>query len=217
MAGPEISGVAINARQGESDVSTITWIDNLHRSMEHVGRVIVDMIPNIYDTERTIRIVGKDQKSTEWVTVNQTEGVDPATGQPMIKNDITATRYDVRIETGPASKTQRQESAQLMLQMAQAMPQTFSAVADLIVQNMDFKDSDEAAERLKSMLGHTGQPPPPDPLAELEMEKKVEDLRGKKLSNAQKEIDIAEDVPPLAPQAVQSAAQAVRGPQGGQQ
>ena len=48
----EKSGKAIMARQRESDNSTFHFIDNLSRSIRQFGRILVDLIPKIYDTNR---------------------------------------------------------------------------------------------------------------------------------------------------------------------
>ena len=44
----ETSGRAIMARQREGDVSTFHFIDNLSRSIRHVGRIVIDLIPHVY-------------------------------------------------------------------------------------------------------------------------------------------------------------------------
>jgi hypothetical protein len=56
----ETSGKAILARQREGDVSTFNYIDNLSRAIRHAGRVIVDLIPHVYNTERIIRVINED-------------------------------------------------------------------------------------------------------------------------------------------------------------
>lgn len=67
--GNEVSGVAINARQREGDVGTFNFIDNLSRAIRHLGRVIVDLIPHVYNTERIIRVIHEDGSNTQ-VTIN---------------------------------------------------------------------------------------------------------------------------------------------------
>lgn len=60
--GNEISGVAIRYRQHEGDVSTFHFVDNLNRAIRCVGRVLLEMIPQVYTGERMIRILGEDGK-----------------------------------------------------------------------------------------------------------------------------------------------------------
>lgn len=58
----ETSGKAIMARQREGDVSTFHFIDNLSRAIRHAGRILIDLIPKVYNAERIIRILGEDMK-----------------------------------------------------------------------------------------------------------------------------------------------------------
>ena len=66
----ETSGVAIGRRQLESDTAQYHFIDNVKRSLEYAGRVLVEIIPKIYDNERVIRLQGEDD-SEEFVTINK--------------------------------------------------------------------------------------------------------------------------------------------------
>lgn len=56
----ETSGRAILARQREGDVSTFHFPDNLSRAITQMGRVIIDLIPHVYDGPRIIRTLGED-------------------------------------------------------------------------------------------------------------------------------------------------------------
>lgn len=66
----ETSGRAIIARQREGDTSTYDFIKNRNIAVEHGGRVILDLIPRLYTTERILRCVQEDG-STYTVPVNQ--------------------------------------------------------------------------------------------------------------------------------------------------
>lgn len=144
----ERSGVAIRQRQMESDISTSIYTDNLARAIEQAGRVIVSMIPRVYDTPRMLRIVGKDgsQKQVEANVVQET--ID---GQSVI-NDLTAGKYDVRVTVGPNYTTRRQETAQSMMEFVKSFPPAAAAVMDLVAANMDWPGADQMADRLKKML-----------------------------------------------------------------
>lgn len=66
----ETSGRAIMARQREGDVATFNFIDNLARGIKHAGRIIIDLIPKVYDSERIIRCI-KEDGSNYSVPINQ--------------------------------------------------------------------------------------------------------------------------------------------------
>lgn len=65
----ETSGVAINARARQGDVSTFHFVDNLTRAIRHCGRILIDLIPKVYPTKRVLRVLGPDMKP-ESVTIS---------------------------------------------------------------------------------------------------------------------------------------------------
>jgi hypothetical protein len=142
----ETSGRAIMARQREGDNATFAWIDNLARSIQHTGRILVDLIPRIYDTARVVRIIGEDE-SAEMVEINQ---VDPITGQKI--HDLTVGKYDVEITVGPSYATKRQEAAESLMAFCQAVPGAAQLAGDLIASAMDWPGADAIAARLKKAL-----------------------------------------------------------------
>ena len=98
----EISGRAILARQREGDTGTFVYIDNWSRAIRHTGKILVDLIPHVYDTARTLRIVGEDGR-TDVLEINRPMGLDADWGvTPRIMNDVTVGSYDVVLDMGPA-------------------------------------------------------------------------------------------------------------------
>lgn len=166
----ETSGRAIMARQREGDVSTFHFIDNLSKSISHAGRILVDLIPKIYDTPRIVRTLGLDG-TTKNVPVNQQAVID---GVERIY-DLKVGKYDVAVETGPNFTTQREEAANQMIELLRAFPQAAPYIGDLLAKNLDWPGADEIAERLKAMLppqisGQNGIPP--------EAQQKIQQLEG---------------------------------------
>ena len=145
-SGNETSGRAIIARQREGDNSSYAWIDNLARSIQHTGRILIDMIPRIYDTERIVRVLGADD-TADLIPINQW---DEAEGR--FVHDLSVGKYDVEISVGPSYATKRMEAADSLLQFVQAVPMAGQVAADLIAKAMDWPGADEIAERLKKML-----------------------------------------------------------------
>jgi len=141
----ETSGVAIRQRQMESQNSTSIYADNVIKGVFHTGRIIVDMIPRIYDTRRVIRILGEDDEE-KMVEINQ---VYQTIQGEFAVNDMTAGKYDVRLQVGPNYATKRQEASEGMMQFIQAVPQAAALTADLVAKAQDWPDADKFAERLK--------------------------------------------------------------------
>lgn len=147
----ERSGKAIMARQREGDVGTFHYHDNLNRAIRHAGRILVDLIPKIYDSNRVVRILGYDGKPDQ-VEINP--NIATASQQLGVKSiyNLGVGRYDVTISTGPSYTTLRQEAAESMTQMVQAQPGLMPIVGDLMIKNMDWPGAEEISERLKLML-----------------------------------------------------------------
>jgi hypothetical protein len=153
----ETSGRAIMARQREGDVNTFHFVDNLARSIRHVGCVLIDLIPKVYSGQRIIRIIGQDD-SEEVAKIGQQEEQGEAPEQEgMIEGaeriyDLGVGRYDVAVDTGPSFTTRREEQAQQMIELIRGYPQAAPLIGDLLVKSLDWQNSEEIAERLKAML-----------------------------------------------------------------
>ena len=145
----ETSGRAILARQREGDTANFAYIDNLSRAIRHSARVIIDLIPKIYDTERVVEIMGMDgQKKLEKINgarVNDDGMVEPV-------NDLTTGRYDLVVDVGPSYTTKRIEALNMMVEIAKMNPAIMQIAGDLIVKSMDWDGADAIAERLKRTI-----------------------------------------------------------------
>ena len=161
----ETSGVGIAQRQLESDISTSIYVDNLSKSIAQCGRVIVDMIPKVYDTTRQIRIIGVDE-AEKIVAIN--DPVMTPFGAVHL-NDLSRGKYDVRITTGPNYSTKRQEAAQAQIEFIRAVPSVAGVVMDLIARNMDWPGAEQFADRLEKILPPGVMDRDPDEMNEEEL------------------------------------------------
>lgn len=156
-ASGEKSGKAIQLRQKEGDVGQFAFVDNLARALELSTKIIVGMVPYIYDMPRVVRILGEDGAES-YAQLNQ-EFVDKETGKPMLY-DTRVGKYDVAVTIGPSYTTQRQEAADSMVNFIKAIPDAAPAVMDLIAGNMDWPGASEIQERLQKLLPPGLTPPP---------------------------------------------------------
>lgn len=154
--GQEKSGKAILARQREGDVASFHYHDNLARSIRHTGRILVDMIPKIYDTKRVVRILGEDGTPDAVMFDPMMERAMAEAQRPdgsvMMLYNPTMGKYDVSVNVGPSYSTKRQEAAETQMQMVQAAPELMPLVGDIMIRNMDWPGADQIADRLKAML-----------------------------------------------------------------
>lgn len=144
----EASGVAIRQRQMESDVSTSIYTDNMAKAIATCGRILISMIPKIYDTERVVKILGEDDAIKD-IRINTTVMQE---GYAVPVNDLSIGSYDLRVSTGPNYSTRRQETQEGMIEFIRAVPGAAQIIGDLVAKAMDWPDADKIADRLAKAL-----------------------------------------------------------------
>jgi hypothetical protein len=145
----ETSGVGIQRRNIQAQTSNFHFMDNLSRSIRHAGQIMNELIPNVYDTERTVRILSPSDEE-EIVTIN---GIfqDSKTKEKR-EYDLTNGKYDITFSAGPSYASMRQEAVDSILQMSRFSPQIGQYASDLIFKNSDWPGAEEIAERLRKLL-----------------------------------------------------------------
>lgn len=146
QGGNETSGIAIQRRKQEGEVGQFHFADNLSKSIAHVGRILVFAMPEIYDTERVINIIG-DEDDTKEVGINGAM----VEGQKR-KFDLRKGRYDVRVITGNSFTTMRQESAEFFTQVVTQQPQLMQVIGDLAFKYMDIPGAQAISNRLRKTI-----------------------------------------------------------------
>ncbi len=163
------AGVAIQARQRQGDKATYHFIDNLARAIRFTGRILVDLIPKVYDTARVLRIVGEDgnEQFAKIDPKQQHPVVDGTTGQPfqadpnaqpslqqaaqLIYNPSIG-RYDVTVEVGPSFETRRQEAFNALSEIIGKNEDLMNKAGDLLFKAADFPMAQDVAERLRRAI-----------------------------------------------------------------
>jgi hypothetical protein len=139
----ERSGKAITARQRVSELGDRIYLENMDMALAECGRVMNQLIPEVYDTRRSIMITGE----TDDIMVQEING-DMGDKTP----DITKGKYELTYTTGPSYATKREEATETMLTLMNHMPQLGNYIADIIARNMDIPGADEIEERLAMLL-----------------------------------------------------------------
>jgi len=148
----ETSGVAINARQREGDVSTFHFIDNLSRAIRHAGRIIIDLIPKVYSDARMVRTLGAEGEARAVSLNTPVAEVDEASGEVRERvYDLALGKYDLTVTAGPSFTTRRQEAAAQMTELIRAFPPAAPVLGDLLARNLDWPGADEIAQRLRGL------------------------------------------------------------------
>ena len=167
------SGVAINARQRQGDRATYHFIDNQAIAIRFTGKILIDLIPKVYDTKRVLRIEARDN-----TILNVT--LDPKAKQPYQKLDgqqeldnnqqivnvifnPTVGMYDVQSDVGPSFATRRQEAFNALTQIAAQNKEFMGIAGDILWKVADFPEAQVLAQRWRKIIppNITGDAPNP--------------------------------------------------------
>jgi hypothetical protein len=201
------SGVGIQRLKAQGETATFHFPDNLARALSYEMRVLIDLIPKVYDSKRIIRILGLDGKEIKAT-------IDPELQQPYMEGQADEAgeiekifnplmgRYDVSVDTGPSYHTQRQEAADTLTELTTRNPQLMQVAGDLVMRSYDFPMSEEIAKRLEKALPpglqeQKGKPAlPPEVENQLKQQEQQIQQLGQALENASnhaEELESAEE------------------------
>jgi hypothetical protein len=152
----EKSGIALARKQNQAQIVTYNFPDNVAKGVKRTGEILLDLIPEIYDAEREMRIIGADG-AEDYETVNQLVQATDDQGMPTTVrvNDMSAGKYDVTVSTGPNFSTMRQEAAEVYGELGAKNPALMQVAGDLIFKSLDYPYAEEIAKRWETIL-----PPP---------------------------------------------------------
>ncbi|MCC7570616.1 hypothetical protein KO465_04670 [Candidatus Micrarchaeota archaeon] len=149
MESNERSGVAIRERKHEGDVGVYAFYDNLSRSIEQIGRVLLDVAPSLLDTQKKIRL-GLDDGTVAFKEVNIPRTDEE--GNQYTEIDVTTGVYDVAVSAGPSFTTQRSEMRRSMTEFIQYAPGIAPLILDLFAKAQDWEGAEEIAKRAEFLL-----------------------------------------------------------------
>jgi len=153
--GASSSGVAIRARQRESDVSTYDFQDNLNIAVRHAGVIINDLIPKVIDTARQVRMVGEDEKET---VIKVNEKSDKAKADYGSEDAFYLSEeesYDIAVTVGASYATKRAENSENLLELMRVAPIAAQALPNQYVRELDFDGAQAAAEQIERLMDKT--------------------------------------------------------------
>jgi hypothetical protein len=152
----ERSGVAITARQRQGDNATFHFLDHQSIAIRFTGKILIDLIPKVYDTERVLKIMGDDGNETQvkidpnadkaYQKVEEDRAEIAAIFNPKVG------KYEVEADVGPAFATARQEAWTAYTQIISENKDLMMIIGDLAFKAADFPGAEEIAKRLKRMV-----------------------------------------------------------------
>lgn len=137
------SGIAVERRQQQGQLSTSKLFDNLRYGKKIHGEKELSLIEQFYTEQKQFRITNT-RGTPEYFTVND--------GLP--ENDIARTKADFVISESDWRATMRQAATdQLSELIAKMPPEIGMAVLDLMVESMDIDNREEIVRRIRQLTG----------------------------------------------------------------
>jgi hypothetical protein len=172
------SGTAINALKQQGESSSSNYLENLATiSMNYEGRILLDLLPHVYDRPgRIARLLGDDPKDEREVMLNQPFIVGPE-GKPLpttpgtpglistVMNKLRGNKpaepptfydlndgdYSVTVTVGQSFATQKDANAALLTGLMQSAPQMTPILADIYAEQLDGPMAERIVKRLQRM------------------------------------------------------------------
>ncbi len=152
------SGKAIKEIRRNTDIGAFHFSDNFSVSLRHLGRVLLDLIPPVYDSERLVAGVKED--GTE-IKIKIDPGLNTAAANQQQKDASVIMkafnprkgRFAVAVTTGPNYATRRIEAREQMEKFINAVPEAMrGVVAALMAKYSDWPGASELYRALAKML-----------------------------------------------------------------
>ena len=179
------SGIAIEARQDQGQLSTSGLFDNLRLATQLSGEKQVSLVEQFFTKAKQIRITSARGKPT-YLDINAKES--PTAEQ------IPFSKADFIISEEAWRATIRQAQAEQLLALARELaataPQAVIAMLDLLIEAMDLPNGEEIVSRIRAVTGMS-DPDSDEPSPE-EIARKEDEARQKERMERMQEAEIAE-------------------------
>jgi len=148
------SGRAILARRQQQELGTSDYLENLGDGIVLTAKIIMSMARDgVYDTPRTMRILGVDEKEREIVThFGQEQAAYAAQlAQQNVKAlfDVKVGEFDIAISPGKNYQTSRMEAVEAVGAAIQAYPPIAPKALPILFKNSDWPGAMELAKALE--------------------------------------------------------------------
>jgi len=144
------SGKAMIARQRQGVLGLQTYMDNMSRTRELVGRKKLELIQNHYREERLVRIQGQGG-SLEELRVNQRVN-------DRIINDVALGKYTLSFDETPLSASFVEAQFDELMEMIEKGVLPIEAVMDLAVDYSSLGNKEVIKQRVQGYMAAKGMP-----------------------------------------------------------
>ena len=163
---PEVSGIAIQAKQNRGVLMIQVPLDNLKKTRHYLAEKILNLVQSYYTEERIIQITDEADPYKQRVPLV----VNQMTPEGRIVNDLTLGEYDVIINDAPARDNFDE------VQFAEAIELRKAGVPvpnDLIVEYSHLAKKAMVADRIRQLEGTAPPTPEQAQLQQFQMESQI--------------------------------------------
>lgn len=219
--GNEKSGLAILTRTLQDNMGSYLQLNNLCNAIVGINLILLDMIPNLYDTERDVAT--RDNKNNLVVqTINKFNGLQMGddgmydADKAYYENQITRKKFRVELSAGPMFAAQKQIEFNKLMQLYQLPPSPYvNASIDILVDMIDLPNTNQLRNRYRTfvppnILQATGEltpeeqqqmmqqqamaaQQPPNPMVQIEMQKVANEQQANQIKSQQLEQQAQKD------------------------
>jgi len=191
--GNETSGVAIENRATQGNLSAFVFFDNMNQAIAQGGKVVLSLMPAIYGDERSV-ILSNAAGESRPAMLNKRKP-DGSVENPILNGD-----YDVEISAAPSFAVQKAQALEMFVKLAQTNPSIFPLVADLIAKNLDIEDQHRVIKRFEKLVPPAilaeergEEPPPSPPNPQEQMMQMQQEIAKKQLEERAEELKIRQE------------------------
>lgn len=150
--GNAVSGRAKLADQEAGSAATYHFADNRRIHQTQVYRIVLDMLPAIYDSRRQARILGEDGKQSS-VEINPSmPNAAQTLGGKVVAINPGVGRYDVHVRVGPSYSTIREEMGVKLQELGKGNPVLAAALTPILMKLSDMPEADKISRVAIAML-----------------------------------------------------------------
>ena len=177
---PEVSGVAINAKQNRGSMLLQVPLDNLAKTRQYLAEKILQLVQAYYTEERVIQITDESDPYKPRVKM----AVNEISPEGEVINDLTLGEYDVVVGTAPARDNFDE------MQFAEAIELRNVGVPipnDMIVEYSHLSRKADIADRIRQQEGTA---PPTEQQVQLQQFQMESQIRSTQLEIAKLEAEV---------------------------
>lgn len=145
---------AIRMKIDRGTASTRKWVNAVVLGVQRVCEILIETIPEVYDTKRQFSLVGAD--GTEDIVILNDEVYDKQTQTMVRVNVLNEGTYKVAASAGEAFANKLEAGLNAMLEYAAIDPSTVDLGGDLMLKSINAPLVDQMAERKRMILLQQG-------------------------------------------------------------